>query len=113
LCREEFLDRVHVPEVREAFLNLVTDVKTRLIKVLRPGRHGHIYDFRCYLRDQWCYAFIPNQHCLLWYFRHPLLNKCAVDIVALQHDFDEVRVTGGKEITIRSKGYDDAQKITS
>ncbi|MDF2374575.1 MAG: hypothetical protein P1V21_27725 [Rhizobiaceae bacterium] len=109
----EELDRVHISEVREAFLNLVTDAKTRQAYVVRPGKHGHIYDFRYYLKEKWCYAFIPNQNSLLWYFRRPLLNECAVDIVTLQHDFEEVRVTVAKEITVRLKNYDDAQKITN
>ncbi len=108
----EELERIQGSEARSAFLYLVTDAKTRARYVVRPGKHGHIYDFRYYLDDKWCYAFIPNQRSLLWYFRRPLLNKYAVDMVSLRNEFEEVSVTNATEISVRLNDYDDAKKIT-
>lgn len=108
----EELDRVHSTDAREAFLFLVTEAKMRPAYDARPGRHGHIYDFRYYLEDKWCYAFIPNQQSLLWYFRRPLLNDYAVDLVALRRDFEEVSINKKEEITVRISDREDALKIT-
>ena len=112
LLMEEF-DRVESGSARAAFMYLVTDAVARPAYSCRPGKHGHIYDFRYYYQEKWCYAFIPNKSSLLWYFRRPLLNEYAVDILSLQNKFGEVKITGSQEIAVRLNNFEDAQRITS
>ncbi len=107
----EELDRINAQKVRAAFLYLVTDAKTRTEYVTRPDKHGYIYDFRYYRNDKWVYSFIPNQESLLWYFRRPLLNDYAVDVVSLRQVFEEVRITNGEEIAVRLCSLEDAQNV--
>jgi hypothetical protein len=107
----QHLERIQVAEVKEAYLFLVTEAKSRPNYEVRPGTHGYIRDFRYYRDGKWCYSFIPNQSSLLWYFRRPLLNDYAVDLPALQQNFLQVNLTSGNEITVRLGNYGDAAKI--
>ncbi len=109
----EELDRIEVPEVRAAFLYLVTDAKMRRDYVVGPGGHGFVKNFKYFYGERWFYSFIPNKNSLLWYFRQPLLNEYAVDTVSLKDSFDEVKVTGSNEITVRLNNFDDATEIVT
>lgn len=106
------LDRIVNAEVKQAFLYLITDAKLRPDYDVRPGTHGYIPDFRYYREGKWCYAFIPNQNSLLWYFRRPLLGQVTVDLAELKINFEEVNVTTSDEISVRINNYDDAVRIT-
>lgn len=109
----EELGRVEDPEARAAFFYLVTDAKMRRNYVVGPGGHGFVKNFRYYHNGKWFYSFIPNKNSLLWYFRRPLLNEYAVDTLSLKNSFDDVKVTGSNEITVRLNNFQDAARIVT
>jgi hypothetical protein len=104
----EHLDRIHVPEARDAYRYLVGHAATLRGWSARAEWHGHVPSFRYYRGDEWPYAFIPNQKHLVWYFRRDGLRHPAADVARLQGAFAHVAASAKSELTVRIETLADA-----
>lgn len=107
------LDKIAVPEVRQAYLYLTHHAATLREYECRADEHGDVDDFRYLQGTEWPFAFIVNQRSLLWYFRKAGLRHPAVVVPRLREQFAEVGENSIGEITVRLSSLDDAKRIAA
>lgn len=105
------LEKIEVPEVRQAYLYLTHHAATLPLFHCRPGEHGDVDDFRYEQGTEWPFSFIVNQKSLLWYFRKAGLRHPAASVPKLREWFDEVKENASGEITVRILTLDDARQM--
>lgn len=107
------LDKIAVPEVREAYLYLTHHAATLPGYECRADEHGDVDDSRYMQGAEWPFAFIVNQKSLLWYFRKAGLRHTAAGLPLLREQFAEVSENSSGEITVRLSNLNHAKRMTA
>lgn len=109
----EYYDLIATTEAKAAFSYLVGWSASLKGYECFPSDHGVIKDFRFILDGNWDFAFIPNQQCLLFYFRWPCQQLDKYTRKDMFETFPDVSENNAGEDTLKTSSLKQSNKLTS
>jgi hypothetical protein len=108
-----WLSRIEGEDAREAFHYVVGRAASLMSLTCHPQQKGVISDFRFIDtdRDEMPFAFIPNKHWLLFYFRAPAVRSAKYSLAAVAAAFDSAGENASGEWTIKLRSIADVRRL--
>jgi len=109
----QWLDQIETDQTRDAFRYLVGLAATLTEFECYAQLKGEVRDFRFFARGghEQPFAFIPNRHWLLFYFRAPAVRSGKYSLQSLQAAFDSAIENNSGEWTVRLRSIPDVQRL--
>jgi len=108
----QWLEHIESEQTKDSFRYLVGLSATITEFRCHAELKGEVRDFRFFNHsNEQCFAFIPNKHWLLFYFRLPAVRSGRYSLQVLQAAFDSASENNRGEWTVRLRSISDVQRL--
>jgi len=106
-----WLSYIESEQARDAFIYLVGLGAASPEFECHAQQKGEVRDFRFMTGREQPFAFIPNKHWLLFYFRSPAVRSGRYNLKELQQQFDSASENTRGEWTIKIRSISDVKRL--
>jgi hypothetical protein len=106
-----FYSRIKSPQAQEAFCFLLGYASCLNGHEVKIKRQGEVMSVGIYKGDVCPFAFITNDHWLLFYFRKSAVRSKRYSESDLRRAFDTYKVAQDDEWTVRLRSIDDVRRL--